>query len=63
MCDALDRLGPFLYQVQHLVKLGREQVERRQDPPVGTQIVPLPVSHMKDPEKRHKEGTATHTAS
>ena len=35
----LDALAAFLYETEHLVEFGREQVERGQDPSVRSEVV------------------------
>ena len=36
---SLDALAAFLYETEHLVEFGREQVERGQDPSVRSEVV------------------------
>lgn len=37
--SALDRRRPLLDETHDLVELGHEEIERRQDPAVGTEVV------------------------
>lgn len=61
--NALDALGTLLHQIQHLIKLGREQVQRGQDSTVRTQVIPCPnviLSHEKMIPQRKQRDTLLH---
>lgn len=39
--NRLYSIRPLFDQAQHLIELGREQIESGQNPPIGPKIIPL----------------------